>query len=145
MAGFLPATHKTIQNGIRLKVINRTRRQYKDYANNRFIAYSMAYAKFKGVTPDKVSLFLTGKMLEDFYVEVKPLYYNLSVKGLDIPFDSITIEYGFKSNASINKYFWNANNRHGKNRDFLGLAKDEWLMPEAELKQLVLETIEQGY
>lgn len=146
MAGIVISTHKNIENGVRMKVVNRTRRQHKDYANNRFISYTIAYAKKKKVAPKDVNLFLTGEMLKNFYVEVKPSYYKLNMDGLDLPFDSIDISYGFKTLEARNKYYWNASNtRHKKHRDFLGIANNSWLMPEIELRRMIIELSELGY
>ena len=39
--------HKQIEDAIKKKVINRTTKQYEDYAGKRFVNYTLAYAKRK--------------------------------------------------------------------------------------------------
>ena len=161
---FTPERTKRIENAIIKKVINRTTAQYKDYLGKRFVKYSLDYAKRKskitgdtkikitkkrGVERrlDAVNLTLTGQMLADFYVKVIIEPYELEMDGVKEPSNKINIKYGFKTREgeAFNKYLWNAIGTRTPNRDFLGLARNEWLMPEKELNDLIMKILRSGY
>jgi GNAT superfamily N-acetyltransferase len=128
-----------IANEIKSRVVERTLSGF-DYRNKAFIPYSPSYAKFKGVGVNDVNLQLTGQMLRDFYVEVKlrPEYTNNDIFFIDLGY--LSIHYGFKTETSIDRYFWNADNQYGKNRDFLGASIGVPLLPSKELLNII-ETV----
>ena len=158
-----------MQNAIESKVRDRTTKQYKDYMGQRFVNYTLSYAKWKpkktgkNITiekykktakkgtpiPQEVDLTLTGKMLSDFYVEVtgKPIMIKLFNKTTTL--GSIKIKYGISTREgeeSLKRYYYNAHGRKRKDgiisaRDFLGMANNKWLMPENELKEIIYNYI----
>ena len=159
---FTPTRIKRIENAIRIKVINRTTKgATKDYSGERFIKYSIDYAKYKRKTTgtDKVNLTLTGQMLDAFYVEVIPEPYVLEMGDIKLETNKVKINYGIKRNpyrniniqnknkglTTFDIYLFNATGTRTPNRDFLGLAANRWLMPENDLQKLIIDILKRGY
>lgn len=129
-------TLQQISDEIKSRVINRTISGF-DYKNKSFVPYSPLYAKRKGVSINDVNLRLSGQMLNDFYVEakIKPEYIDTDIFFIDL--GALSIHYGFNTELSTNKYFWNADNQYGKNRDFLGATIGVPLLPSKELLEII--------
>lgn len=169
VAIFTETRAKRIENAIRQKVINRTTVQYKNYLGDRFVEYTLDYARRKGnimgstkikITKkggvqrrlDAVDLTLTGQMLDAFYVKVIIEAHEIDMDGMKVPSNKINIKYGFltRDGKAVEKYWWNAIGRIRKDgkssaRDFLGMANNEWLMREEELKDMIMKILRMGY
>jgi hypothetical protein len=130
--------HARLENDLaeRVKeiIINRTL-SGQDYKKDDFLPYSDNYIKFKQRavgSASPVNLKLTGNMLENFYVDVQIDPVEIEVlEGDKVQFNEIKVIYGFHDrpdkfgNMPLDKYVWNAENAHGKDRDFLGIGSNE--------------------
>ena len=129
-----------IAENIRSRVIERTLSGL-DYRGRPFIPYTPEYAKRKGVGIYDVNLQLSGEMLDDFKVEVylRPEFTIGEIFYIDL--DYLSIHYGFWTDTAEERYYYNANNQYGNDRDFLGVQQGRPLLPMGELLKIIQQSL----